>query len=93
MIKSPHLDPDPDNLRGGPSHGHNTSCVKNQVNQGNSLSYPSGQTYRHTQTQIHYPHTSLQERNDDFTKYMKTSLFLRQVDDHLGQVLYNILLL
>ena len=25
-------DPDPDHLRGGPSYGDNTSCVKNRVN-------------------------------------------------------------
>ena len=29
-------DPDPDHRRGGPSHGHNTSCVKNQVNRRES---------------------------------------------------------
>ena len=32
-MKSPWnkcLSPDPDHLRGGPSHGYNTSCVKNK---------------------------------------------------------------
>ena len=34
---SPDPDPNPDHLRGGPSHGDNTSCVKNQVNRGTSF--------------------------------------------------------
>ena len=35
------LSPHPDHLRGGPSHGKYTSCVKHQV-------YETGQTYRQT---------------------------------------------
>ena len=45
---SPVLDPDPDHLRGGPSHGHNTSCVKNQVNRSDSFgaTRPGSNTHR-----------------------------------------------
>ena len=39
-------DPDPDHLRGGPSHGYNVSCVKSQVNLSNSFSYAHRQTNR-----------------------------------------------
>ena len=48
MSADPH--PDPDDLRGGPSHEHNAYCVeKRQVNRSNSfLSYPSSQAYRQT---------------------------------------------
>ena len=33
----PDPDRNPDNLRGGQSHGHITSCVKNKVNRSNSV--------------------------------------------------------
>ena len=41
MVKNPLINsslkkPDPDYVRGGPNHGCNTSCVKNQVNRSNS---------------------------------------------------------
>ena len=50
-------DPDPDRLRGGPSHGHNTSCVNKSSQLDRSfLSHASGQTYRHA-----FPGTALWE--------------------------------
>ena len=37
------LSPDPDRLRGGPSHGHSTSCVnKSSQSELSFLSYASG---------------------------------------------------
>ena len=51
VIKVPNklLSPDPGHLRGGPSHGYNTSCVKYRVNRSNSFGVTPNK-----QTQINY---------------------------------------
>ena len=48
-------DPDPAHLGGGPSHGYNTSCVKNEVNRSDSswVTHPDRQTDRQTDPDSH----------------------------------------
>ena len=59
MVMNPLInsDSDPGHLGGGPSHGHNTSYVKNQVNRSNSfwVTIADKQTDRQTDRQTDIP--------------------------------------
>ena len=57
---SPDPDPDPDHLRRGPSHEHNTSCVK-KIKSIRAIVFEI-RVRTERQTQMHYARTPLREQ-------------------------------